>query len=106
MKRLYLDGPADLAIEIISPGSRATDRGDKFYEYEQGGVLEYWLLDPERRQAEFYGRGDDGIYRLVPLPEDGLYRSQALPDLWLKVGWLWQPMPPPIMEVLKAWALV
>ena len=37
VRELYLEGPADLVIEIISPGSRATDRGDKFYEYEQGG---------------------------------------------------------------------
>jgi hypothetical protein len=33
----YLDGPADLVVEIISRDSRARDRGDKFYEYEQGG---------------------------------------------------------------------
>jgi Uma2 family endonuclease len=106
VKRLNMEGPADLVVEIISPGSRATDRGDKFYEYEQGGVPEYWLLDPERRQAEFYLRGDDGIYRLVPLGSDGVYRSQVLAGLWLKVEWLWQPLPPPIMEVLKEWRLV
>jgi Uma2 family endonuclease len=45
----YLDGPADLVVEIISRDSRARDRGDKFYEYEQGGVREYWLLDDLRR---------------------------------------------------------
>lgn len=32
----YLDGPADLIVEIISRDSRARDRGEKFYEYEQG----------------------------------------------------------------------
>lgn len=106
VKRLYLEGPADLVIEIISPGSRATDRGDKFYEYEQGGVPEYWLLDPERQQTEFYLRGDDGIYRLVPPGNDGIYRSQALSGLWLNVDWLWQPLPPPIMDVLRKWGLV
>jgi Uma2 family endonuclease len=106
VKRLNLEGPADLVVEIISPGSRATDRGDKFYEYEQGGVLEYWLLDPERRQAEFYLREDDGIYRLVLLGSDGVYRSKVLPGLWLKVEWFWQPLPLPIMDVLKEWRLV
>ncbi len=106
VKRLNLEGPADLVVEIISPGSRATDRGDKFYEYEQGGVPEYWLLDPERRQAEFYLRGEDGIYRLVPPGSDGIYRSQVLAGLWLKVEWLWQPLPPPILDVLKEWRLV
>jgi Uma2 family endonuclease len=106
VKRLNLEGPADHVIEIISPGSRATDRGDKFYEYEQGGVPEYWLLDPDRQQAEFYLRGKDGIYRLVPLGGDGIYRSQVLSGLWLKVAWLWQPLPPPLMDVLKEWKLV
>ena len=50
----YLDGPADLVIEIISPESIARDRGEKFYEYEAAGVREYWLIDPQREQAEFY----------------------------------------------------
>jgi len=104
--RMYLEGPADLVVEIISPVSRATDRGDKFYEYEQGGVPEYWLLDPERQQAEFYLRGSDGIYRLVPLGSDGVYRSKMLKDLWLRVEWLWQPQPPPILDVLREWKLV
>jgi len=106
VKRLNVEGPADLVVEIISPGSRATDRGDKFYEYEQGGVPEYWLLDPERQQAEFYLRGTDGIYRLAPLGSDGVYRSQVLPGLWLKVEWLWQPLPPRIMDVLREWRLI
>lgn len=105
VRRLYLEGPADLVVEIISAGSRAADRGDKFYEYEQGGVPEYWLLDPERRQAEFYLRGNDGIYRVVPLAADGVYRSKILAGLWLNVDWLWQPLPPPIMQVLREWKL-
>lgn len=106
VRRLNVEGPADLVVEIISPGSRATDRGDKFYEYEQGGVPEYWLLDPERQQAEFYLRGNDGIYRVVPIASDGIYRSQVLAGLWLKVEWLWQPLPPPIMAVLREWGLI
>ncbi len=74
--------------------------------WAQGGVPEYWLLDPERQQAEFYLRGNDGIYRVMPLGNDGLYRSQVLAGLWLKVEWLWQPLPPPIMDVLREWKLL
>jgi Uma2 family endonuclease len=44
----YLDGPADLVIEVISPEISGRDRGDKFYEYETAGVREYWLIDPQR----------------------------------------------------------
>jgi Uma2 family endonuclease len=102
----YLDGPADLVVEIISRDSRARDRGDKFYEYEQGGVREYWLLDYLRRQAEFYQLGADGIYRLVPVGADGIYRSAVLNGLWLKVEWLWQDPLPSLMSVLREWRLM
>jgi Uma2 family endonuclease len=104
--RLHLKGPADLVVEIISPGSRATDRGDKFYEYEQGGVPGYWLIDPECRQAEFYLRGEDGIYRLDSIGQDGVFRSKLLPGLWIKVDWLWQTLPPPVLDVLREWRLI
>ncbi len=106
LKDHYLDGPADLAVEIISPESRARDRGDKFYEYEQGGVQEYWLIDPIRKQAEFYGLGEDGIYRLLPIDEAGIFHSPLLEDLWLEVDWLWQDPMPKLLSVLKLWKLI
>jgi len=106
MRPLFLEGPGDLVVEIVSPGSRAVDRGEKFFEYEQGGVPEYWLIDPQRRQAEFYQRGEDGIYRPVAMDSQGRYSSRALPGLWLQVDWLWQRPLPPLMRVLKEWRLI
>lgn len=106
LKENFLDGPADIAVEIISPESRARDRGDKFYEYEQGGVREYWLIDPLRKQAEFYLLGDDHIYRLAPIGEDGIFRSVVLKGLELKVDWLWQEPLPPLLGVLREWKIV
>jgi Uma2 family endonuclease len=100
-----LQGPGDLVVEIISPESRARDRGDKFYEYEQGGVREYWLLDPLRKRAEFYQLGKDGLYVLIPADSAGIYHSAVLKGLWLKVDWLWQE-PPPLFEVLRQWKLI
>ena len=46
MRPNYLDGPADLVIEVISPESIYRDRVTKFTEYQVGGVPEYWLIDP------------------------------------------------------------
>jgi Uma2 family endonuclease len=106
LRDTYLDGPADLVVEIISRDSRARDRGDKFYEYEQGGVREYWLLDYLRRQAEFYQLGADGIYRPAPVGQDGIYHSAVLEGLWLKVEWLWQEPLPPLMSVLREWQMI
>lgn len=106
VKDNHLEGPADLDIEIISPESRSRDRGEKFYEYEQGGVREYWMLDPLRKQAEFYQLGDDGIYRLVQPDAEGKYHSLVLKCLWLRVDWFWQYPLPTSLSVLKEWKLI
>lgn len=106
LQNAYLDGPADLAIEIIGPDSRARDRGDKYYEYEQAGVREYWLIDPARKQAEFYRLGSDGIYTAVTTGDDGIFHSKVIAGLWLKVDWLSQDPLPTLMSVLKEWGLI
>jgi Uma2 family endonuclease len=105
LKKNRLEGPADLVVEIISPESRARDRGEKFYEYEQGGVTEYWLIDPDREQAEFYRLDARGIYQLVPL-QGGAFQSKVLPGLRLEVAWLWEEPLPPLLSILKLWKLV
>jgi Uma2 family endonuclease len=97
----YLDGPADVVVEIVSAESGPRDRGEKFYEYEAGGVQEYWLIDPERQQAEFYQRGADGRYRLSLGGAEGVYRARAVPGFWLKVEWLWQRPLPRVLDALR-----
>ena len=105
LQKNRLAGPADLAVEIISPESRARDRGEKFYEYEQAGIREYWLIDPDREQAEFYRLDVRGIYQLVSLDE-GVFESEVLPGLRLNTAWLWQDPLPPLLSILKLWKLI
>lgn len=101
LTRNYLDGPADLAVEIVSPESNRRDRKEKFAEYAQAGVTEYWLIDPDHRTAEFYYLGADGKYARAPLAEAGRFHSRAVAGFWLKVDWLWQTPLPPLLEVLR-----
>jgi Uma2 family endonuclease len=100
LKDTYLDGPADLAVEIVSPDSVERDRGEKFAEYEAGGVPEYWQVDPLRQEASFYQLGSDGRYRPGPTDEDGFYHSLVLPGFRLRPDWLWQRPLPPIADMV------
>jgi Uma2 family endonuclease len=105
VKKQYVEKTADLVIEIISPESRTRDKGDKFYEYEQAGVREFWLIDPDRKRAEFYTLGEDGFFNFE-VAENGVFQSKVLDGLSLKVEWLWQENLPTLMEVLQDWKLV
>jgi len=84
-------GPADLVIEIVSDDSVTRDRVEKFEEYEQYGVPEYWIIDPrsKRPRAELYQLDERGQYQPVPVGQDGVYHSKILAGFWLKVDWLW-----------------
>ncbi len=102
----YLDGPADLVVEIISPESVHRDRGRKFMEYEAEGIGEYWLIDPIRRQAEFYRLGEDGYYHQVLPDEDGRFHSASVEGFWLQTDWLWQSPLPDELDVLHQLQIV
>lgn len=56
-----------LAVEIVSPGSRRTDRVMKPYEYANAGIEHYWIVDldaePDERFLAHVLR--DGTYHRV-----------------------------------------
>jgi Uma2 family endonuclease len=103
LHKTYLDGPADVAVEIISPGSRLIDRVQKFQEYESGGIREYWLIDPERKVAEFYQLNRNGKYVSLET-DDGVFQSKVIKGFWFKTEWLWSQ--PSLIAVLKEIGLV
>jgi Uma2 family endonuclease len=101
LRATWIEGPADLVVEIVSPDSVERDWETKLEEYAAGGVPEYWVLDRDRRDAAFFQLGEDGRYVRAPLEEGSIYRSQVLPGFWLRVEWLWQ-LPPPDLEAAAA----
>ena len=106
LKETYLQGPADLVVEVVSPESRLRDKEEKFKEYEKGGVREYWVIDPELREANFYRRDEEGKFREQKPNTLGIYYSQVLSDFKLKVGWLWEEPLPPVRETLQELELI
>ncbi|MBI1353524.1 MAG: hypothetical protein GC160_04200 [Acidobacteria bacterium] len=60
----YVDGPPDLAIEILSPSNRKHDTELKFRYYARFGVKEYWMVDPDAKAIAIFAlEGAD--YELV-----------------------------------------
>jgi Uma2 family endonuclease len=99
-----LAGPADLAIEVISDESIHRDRVDKFYEYQEGGVREYWIIDPRpgKERVDGYWLTPQGRYQAILPDDDGRYHSTVLPDFWFHPDWLWQePKPDPLLMLAE-----
>jgi Uma2 family endonuclease len=101
----YVDGPADFAVEVVSPESRARDRGEKFYLYEQAGVREFWLVDPLRDVVELHRLGASGTYQPVLPDENGTLASMVLQGFWLRPEWLWRDRLPKVKDVLREWGV-
>ncbi|HEX6036795.1 Uma2 family endonuclease [Longimicrobium sp.] len=104
-KRTFVDGPVDLAIEIISPESRVRDRREKCLEYQQAGVPEYWIIDPDAETLEVYSRSETGTYELVPPGDPPRATSRVLPGMWIDPAWMWVERPRAI-TALREWGLI
>lgn len=62
----HMQGGPDVVVEIASPSTAAYDRLSKYDAYEQAGVSEYWLVNPNEKSIE-----------LMVLKE-GKYRSEGI----------------------------
>jgi Uma2 family endonuclease len=102
IKETYLDGQADIVVEVVSPESDERDHGAKFLEYEAAGVLEYWLVDPLRKEATVYTLGEDKRYHSGHLNERGQLISLALPGFAIALDLLWQESLEPDADTIAA----
>ncbi|MEQ8674236.1 MAG: Uma2 family endonuclease [Aggregatilineales bacterium] len=102
LENTYMDGAADICIEVVSAGSVTTDYGEKLEEYERGGVREYWLFDPMRETTTFYRRNEKGQFQAHQPGAQDVYSTPLLPDFKLHVPTLWQSELPSIIEVIKS----
>jgi Uma2 family endonuclease len=86
-----LQGPADLVVEVISDDSVRRDRDEKFREYREAGVREYWIIDPrpDKQRADFY-RLEAGEYILFATEDEAWVDSAVLNGFGLRPTWLWE----------------
>jgi Uma2 family endonuclease len=99
LRHAYLEDPATLAVEVVSPESVERDEDEKFREYAKAGVREFWLINPMRRAAAFFEL-KRGRYHRLPV-EDGVVRSRVVEGFHLRVEWLWQTPAVRTADVLR-----
>jgi len=75
---LNIQGPPDLCIEILSPGTESVDRERKMAVYARYGVAEYWIINPLRQIVSIYGRDDDGFVLKGEATEDDTVASDVV----------------------------
>ncbi len=85
--RTFVDGAPDMAIEVISPDSEHRDRNDKFVAYAAAGMREYWIIDPDKRQAEVYVLS--GQQFVLSPEQDSWLVSSVVSGFRLRTAWLW-----------------
>jgi len=91
--RQAIHGPADLVVEVISPGGENRDRLEKRALYQQHGVAEYWIIDPEAQIVEVLGLDSD-TYELLRRCRPGeTATSRLLPDFQVDVTALFAGQP-------------
>lgn len=93
-------GPADVAIEVISPGSRRLDTVDKKKLYAEYGVPEYWLIDIHKQEAHFW-RNENAAWKNLPVDKNGIFHSVAITGFWLRLDWLFAAEQPDEVEIVQ-----
>ena len=75
-------GPPNLAVEILSPGTRRRDEVLKRRLYERMKVDEYWIVDPKTETVKVYRLVDEKYERTeLALEDAAILTTRLLPGL-------------------------
>jgi Uma2 family endonuclease len=87
LDELGCNGAPDLVIEILSPGNTSREMQLKFSVYEEAGVREYWIVDPEHEAVIPFVLNERGKYIGLQPKTGGQLMSPAIfPDMVIDLG--------------------
>ncbi|HMO61908.1 MAG TPA: Uma2 family endonuclease [Ferruginibacter sp.] len=65
--RPFLDFPATVVVEVLSPSTAMKDRNNKFYLYQAFKIQYYIMVDADNKTIEIYALDKENKYQLQPL---------------------------------------
>jgi Uma2 family endonuclease len=89
LSRRGIEGAPDLVVEILSPSTRARDRGIKLRRYAASGVPHYWIVDPRSRELEARRLTEHGYELTGKFGPGSVFRPDLFPDLEIPIDELW-----------------
>lgn len=87
-------GAPDLVVEILSSGNTIKEMGIKFDLYEENGVKEYWLVEPDDKAILVYVLRDGKYVGLKPFTEEDEMSSPLFPELRFAVKEVFEQVSP------------
>jgi len=85
-------GPPDLAVEVFSPSTEDLDVSEKFVEYAQAGVSEYWQVDPTARTIYVFTLRDRHYAQFGRFGPGQQLNSALLPSFTLLTDEIFAPV--------------
>ena len=95
----YLEGPPELIVEIAA-SSASYDMHSKRQVYRRNGVQEYLIFLTLEQEVVWFCL-DDGEYRPLIPDDQGVFRSQVFPGLWLQTQHVWDGNLSGFMDILQ-----
>jgi len=84
-------GAPDLIVEILSPGNSRKEMRVKYELYEESGVREYWVADPERQTVHVFGLNENEVFESKKIfVSDDVMHSFIFPDLLIDLNEIFQ----------------
>ncbi len=85
-------GAPDFVLEVISPGTKRKDYTTKLSKYQNAGVREYWIIDPEKAMIFVYFFESEsccpGIYPMDADVPVNIFNGALIISLKTIVPWL------------------
>lgn len=81
IKEKRIVGAPDVVIEILSFENAYYDLRKKFKIYENAGIPEYWIVDPEIKSIEIYGNESRKYKKIKEVEKEGFIESEVLNGL-------------------------
>ena len=78
----WIDGPPDLAVEVLSQSNRRRQLEQKVADYQRAGTHVVWLINPESQRVTVYERGASRTLT----PKDHLTCAEWLPGFNISVS--------------------